>query len=449
MKNSSYWLKNAHIPQSLLSAEGNFTITSDQLLKTNLLIHDGKVREIQPHYHTDFHNLPVIDLENNIVLPCLIDVHTHLDKGHIWQRCPNTNGTFQNALNAVFSDQRRWNAKDLYRRMDFGLKCSYAHGTKALRTHLDCPPELLPITLAVWQELRPKWQDRVVLQAVSLVTLDCYVGDYGEHLADQIAEIGGILGGVAYMNPQLELQLDRLFQLAKDRNLAVDLHTDENGDRTSETLRYTAEAVIRNQFTLPVTCGHCCSLSVQSDARAWQTMELVKQTKINIVSLPLCNLYLQDRQYASAGKSPITPQWRGITRVHELQQLGVPVALASDNCRDPFYAFGDHDLLQVFTQSVQIGHLDTDYNAWIRSINQVPAQIMNLPNAGVIRVGMTADLIIFNARYYSELLSRPQSDRRIMRCGQFIDAVLPSYRELDDLLMPDAQSTHQTKAEAD
>ncbi len=437
MANSSYWLQNAHIPQSLLVAEGDFTITRDQLVKANLLIADGKVRAIQPHYYTDFHDLPVIDLQNNILLPCLIDVHTHLDKGHIWQRCPNPDGTFQSALNAVFSDQCRWDEGDLYRRMEFGLKCSYAHGTKALRTHLDCPPELLPITLAVWQKLRQEWQDRIILQAVSLVTLDYYAGYYGERLADKMAEIGGILGGVAYMNPQLELQLDRLFQLAKDRNLAVDLHTDENGDRTSEALRYTAEAVIRHQFDLPVTCGHCCSLSVQPKERAWQTMELVSQSRINIVSLPLCNLYLQDRQYSAEQKLPITPQWRGITRVHELQQLGVPVALASDNCRDPFYAFGDHDLLQVFSQAVQIGHLDTNYNGWIKSITQVPAQIMNLADGGIITVDMTADLIVFNARYYGELLSRPQSDRRIIRHGQYIDAVLPSYRELDDLLAPD------------
>jgi len=415
-------------------AEGDFTVTSDHLVKVNLLIQGDLLTAIQPHTDTNFSDFPIIDLRNNIILPCFVDVHTHLDKGHIWQRCPNPDGTFSSALNAVVTDQPYWHYQDLYRRMEFGLKCSYAHGTKALRTHLDCPPQLLPITLAVWQKLRQEWQDRIECQAVSLVTLDHYDDDYGEKLANQMAEMGGILGGVAYMNPRLPAQLDRLFQLAKDRNLAVDLHTDENGDRTSETLRYTAEAVIRNEFNLPVTCGHCCSLSVQSADIARQTMELVKESKINIVSLPLCNLYLQDRQYAEVKQSPITPQWRGITRIHELQQLHIPVALASDNCRDPFYAFGDHDLLQVFTQSVQIGHLDTNYNQWIKSITQTPAQIMGLETAGVIAVGMPADLIIFHARDYSELLSRPQSDRQVMRQGKLITAPLPSYRELDDLL---------------
>jgi cytosine/creatinine deaminase len=25
---------------------------------------------------------------------------------------------------------------------------------------------------------------------------------------------------------------------------------------------------------------------------------------------------------------------------------GIPLALASDNCRDPFYGYGDHDLVE-------------------------------------------------------------------------------------------------------
>jgi len=40
-------------------------------------------------------------------------------------------------------------------------------------------------------------------------------------------------------------------------------------------------------------------------------------------------------------------------------------------------------------------------------------------------------LIIFNARSYSELLARPQSDRLVLRQGQPISSILPSYRELE------------------
>ena len=53
--------------------------------------------------------------------------------------------------------------------------------------------------------------------------------------------------------------------------------------------------------------------------------------------------------------------------------------------------------------------------------------------AGLIGVGRTADLVAFRARTYSELLSRPQSDRTVLRAGVPLEAKVPDYRELDEL----------------
>ena len=160
-----------------------------------------------------------------------------------------------------------------------------------------------------------------------------------------------------------------------------------------------------------------------------ETIKLIKQTNIAIVSLPMCNLYLQDRAFAT------TPHWRGVTRVKELHQHNIPVAFASDNCRDPFFGFGDHDMLEVLEQSVRIAHLDTPYANWIESVTTTPANIMGLNNVGKISPGNSADLIIFTARYFSELLSRSQHDRVVIRQGREINAQLPDYSELDDLVI--------------
>ena len=54
----------------------------------------------------------------------------------------------------------------------------------------------------------------------------------------------------------------------------------------------------------------------------------------------------QDRDHS--GKR--TPRWRGITTLHEARAAGCQVVLASDNTRDQFYAYGDLDMLEVFTQ---------------------------------------------------------------------------------------------------
>ena len=374
-------------------------------------------------------DIPVVDLQGGLVWPCFVDMHTHLDKGHIWERSPNPDGTFASAIEAVDADaQKNWNAEDVYRRMEFGLKCSYAHGTKAIRTHIGSAGEQGTVSLEVFEALQAEWGDRLILQAVSLVSLDYFLTPAGEKLADRIAQIGGILGGFAYMNPDLDKQLDRVFALAKERNLNLDFHTDENDDPDSVTLQQVAKTAIRHQFPGQIICGHCCSLAVQPPDLVTETLALVKAANIGIVSLPMCNLYLQDRQ------SQATPRWRGVTLLHELKAAGIRVAVASDNCRDPFYGFGDHDVLEVFNMAVRIAHLDRPWGDWPCAVTKTPADLMGLPKLGRIAVGLPADLILFKARNFSELLSRSQGDRTVLRQGKEIDTTLPDYRELDDLL---------------
>ena len=427
-RDESYWLKNAHIPHSLLTPNIGISSTGEQLCLVDLEIKKGKINQIiAATDNTDESDR--IDLKKRIVLPCFVDLHTHLDKGHIWERSPNQDGTFNTALTTAIADaETYWQPEDVYRRIEFGLKCSYAHGTKAIRTHIDAYGKQADISLDVFQTLQQQWADKIILQAVSLVSLDYYQTPAGVALADKIEKIGGILGGVAYENPALESQLDTVFTLAKERNLDLDFHADENGDPNSICLQKIALAAIRHQFTGKILCGHCCSLAVQSEEVVRETLELVKQARIGIVSLPMCNLFLQDRQAVK------TPYWRGVTRVRELKQQGIPVAFASDNCRDPFFGFGDHDVLEVFEQAVRIAHLDTPYSDWIDSVTKTPAQLMGLPHVGRLGVGLSADLIIFKGRYFSELLARSQGDRLVVRQGQQIDTTLPDYAELDDLV---------------
>lgn len=454
-----YWLQNAHIPMPLL-ADCNTTDfptvnqsvngLADGLVQLDLEIKNGVINQIIPsgHLHID-EAVPAVDLQLGMVWCCFVDMHTHLDKGHIWPRTANLDGTFASALNQTETDRQHWQHSDVYRRMEFGLKCSYAHGTRAIRTHIDAFGQQGSISLEAFAALQQDWIDRLTLQAVPLVFIDYYLTPDGEKLADQIAEIGGVLGGLPPMSQDLDQQLDRVFTLAKERNLDLDFHTDESGNPADMALQRVALAALRHQFAGQIVCGHCCSLAVQSLEQVLQTLTLVKQAGIGIVSLPMCNLYLQDRNQmasqqfiqAASGEQLAhlvqfktqTPRWRGVTLVHELKQFGIPVAFASDNCRDPFYAYGDHDGWEVFTQAVRIAQLDAPYSNWCQSVTTIPADLMQIPSCGRIGVGLPADLILFKARYWSELLARSQHDRIVLRDGKPIALTLPDYAELDDL----------------
>jgi cytosine deaminase len=141
-------------------------------------------------------------------------------------------------------------------------------------------------------------------------------------------------------------------------------------------------------------------------------------------------MYLQDRE------AEHTPRWRGVTLLHEFAAHGVPVSVASDNTRDPFYAYGDLDMVEVFREAVRIVHFDHPFARWPAAVTRTPAEVVGRPDRGVIVAGSPADLVLFTARSFTELLSRPQADRTVLRSGKAIDTTLPDYRELDDIMVP-------------
>jgi cytosine deaminase len=137
-------------------------------------------------------------------------------------------------------------------------------------------------------------------------------------------------------------------------------------------------------------------------------------------------MFLQERH---AGR---TPRWRGVTALHELKAAGVETMIASDNTRDPFYAYGDLDMLEVWREGVRILHLDYPYSRWADAVGAAPARAMRVVPPR-IAVGEPADFVLTAARDFTELFSRPQLDRVVVRDGAALDAVAPPYSELDAL----------------
>ena len=230
----------------------------------------------------------------------------------------------------------------------------------------------------MFRRLRDNWAGRIELQAVSICPLERFAGEHGIALADEVADSGGILGmtttgeGGQADSPEFQSNLDRFFTLAEDRGLALDLHLDETGDPTSRTLNAVARTAIKRNFKSPIQVGHVCSLSVQTEAEAMATIRLCADAGLHVINLPMCNMYLQGRQ---PGR---TPRWRGITMVHEFRAAGVPVSFASDNCRDPFYAYGDYDMMEVYREAVRIAQLDHPFSTWAASVTDDPGDLLRL-----------------------------------------------------------------------
>jgi cytosine deaminase len=415
-------LRNARVPSALLGRPGS------GVERVDIAIADGKIASIAPTQPG-----PGRDLDGGLVLPALVDIHTHLDKGHIWPRKENPDGSFMGALFAVSDDRAaRWTAADVRQRMEFSLRSAYAHGTAAIRTHIDSLPPQHDISWEVFAAVRSEWADRIELQAVSLVHADCVLdAALFDQVARKVKQVGGSLGVAVGVDDRSKQTMLRLLDKAGELGLDVDVHADETGNPDAHSLEHLADAVLETGFAGKVLAGHCCVLTVQDEATQQRTIDKVARAGIAIVSLPMCNLYLQDR-------SPLgTPIRRGVTLLREFRAAGVPVAIASDNTRDPFYAYGDLDALEVLREGARILHFDHPQDeawSWARTVAGDAARIAGFAYAAEIRVGAPADLLLFRARSWTELLARPQADRVVLRRGEPIDTSLPDYRELDELM---------------
>ncbi len=443
-------LQNARVPGAVLNAHGKAT---RELWRVDISIEGGRITTValsdprltltllgeEPTEQSDPPGVATdvvrYDMDGGIVLPAFADIHTHLDKGHIWPRRPNPDGTWMNALLAVQADREwLWKAEDVERRMEFSLRCAYAHGTAAIRTHLDSIPPQHDISWDLFEKVRERWAGRIELQAVSLVSPFQLVDPVTlDAVARRTKASGGILGGAMAEFEHSKAAMLAVVDKAGEFGLDLDLHTDESLNPSASALLHLAEAVLETGYRGRILAGHCCVLTVQDAATQQRTIEKVREAGIAIVSLPMCNIYLMDRD----GGGGTTPVRRGVTLVKELAAAGVPVAIASDNTRDPFYAYGDLDALEVFREGARIVQFDHPQDQawyWIGTVTSGAAAIAGFTYRARIEAGAPADITLFRARSWTELLARPQSDRIVLRSGKAIDTTLPDYRELDDLM---------------
>ncbi len=433
----TYVLANARVPHVFLKiAMRDAQADEDGSVLLDLAVVSGRLARIAPARSAAVRELPRVDLAGRMVWPTLVDMHTHLDKGQAIPRA-RPDGTIVGGATGTAADRAHWSVDDIARRMEFGLRCAYVHGVSAIRTHLDSNHDLTVRTWEVFGTLRAAWAGRIALQGVGLAPLDLYLGDEGDALADLVARAGGVLGGVTdgigadwADTSRIDAALDRFLALAARHDLDVDVHTDQSDDVAAFALPRVAEAVIRSGFAGRVVCGHCVNLALQPADVIARTLELCARARIAFAVMPTPMMYLMDRV---PGR---TPRWRGVTAAHEIRAAGLPIAIAGDNCRDAWFAYGDHDMVDTFQQAVRVLQLDHPIGDTPAMVGPVPAALIGAGALGALVEGEPARMIVFAARSMNELMCRPQADRTVVNHGLPVEDPLPEYSELDGQALP-------------
>lgn len=392
----------------------NATLFGSDLAKKDIGIKGDSIAKIG----TDLGNEAeqIIDAAGKLVIPGFVDIHTHLEKTMTSHLVKNESGTLGEAIKNMTEFFDEYDEEDIYNRARQAAELAISQGTTALRSHITVDSKAGLGIIKPLIKLKEDLKDVLTLEIIAFPTpgKEGIEEDLLNLLRQAVRDGADLLGGCPHLEPDHRYFTDQIFALAKELDVDLDLHVDESDEPSAAALEYVAEKTIEEGYQGRVTAGHCTSLNAVSDEIAARVIAKVKEADMSIVTLPSCNLFLM-------GRHDKQPQRRGVTRIREFLEAGVRICYASDNVRDPFRPFGNHDLLEEALLTAQIAQMGTDkeLETILKMGTYNPAKAMNLSKYG-LEEGCYADLVVLDAVSAAEAIVKQSDKEWIIKRGKVI-----------------------------
>jgi cytosine deaminase len=352
------------------------------------------------------------DAEGGLLLPAFISTHIHLDKVLIRDQLAEHDGTLAGAIGAIHAAKRSYDVEDVRRRARAVIESSVLFGSTRLRSHVDVDSigGLVPLrgVLAAAADCAGIAEVRTIAFPQEGILRDPGAADLMRAAMEEGADV---VGGMPHWERGEAEQREHVrfcFDLAQEFDADLDMHVDETDDGDVRTLAMVVTETERRGWQGRVTAGHVCALAAADDAYAAGVIAGCARAGVSIVANPVTNLVLQGR-----GDHGLIR--RGSTRVREFLAAGVTVAFGQDCVHDGFYPFGRGDLLEVALISAHAAHLATtdELGAALDAVTGAPARMWRLGAAYGVRSGARADLQLFAAPTWPEVL-RAQDPPRLV-----------------------------------
>jgi cytosine deaminase len=363
-----------------------------------------------------------IDAEGRLTSPGFVDSHMHLDNAFLpveekWNSVTEIKlRAFPILAKLMRKGYTAATVEEVKNRAKKAAKTALKKGTTAIRTHIivESPVELklIKALLEVKKECS-SWMD--IQTVAEIIDFPFTTSDVGPSRLRRAMSIGAdVIGGVSltFRDPDWKKYIDIMFDVAKEFNKDIDLHTDETNDPKVLTLETLAEKTIQNGYQGRVTASHCSSLSAVSDETADRTIRKVREARINVIANPFTNLYL----FGPNGKP------EGITRVKELLEADVNVVYATDNTGDAFSPLGNADMLLAalfLAYQKDIGGKEPFKTIWKMGTYNAAKILKIIPNYGTDE-DCRADLVILDAESPREAIMEQSTRLYVIKNGKIV-----------------------------
>ncbi|MFD0982144.1 amidohydrolase family protein [Tropicimonas aquimaris] len=337
----------------------------------------------------------MIDASGDLVSPPFVDPHFHMDATLSYGKPRvNASGTLLEGISLWGELRDIATVDEMVERALTYCDWAASMGLLAIRSHVDTTPDHLN-TVTALLEVREQVKGYIDLQLVAFPQDGLYRAPNGRENVIRALDMGvDVVGGIPHFERTMAdgaASLRDLCEIAAERGLMVDIHCDETDDPMSRHIEALAFETQRLGLQGRVAGSHLTSMHSMDNYYVSKLLPLIAEAGIAAIPNPLINIVLQ-------GRHDTFPKRRGLTRVKEMQAMGIPVGWGQDCVLDPWYSLGTADMLDVAFMGLHVAQMThpEEMARCFTMVTETNAAIMGLKDYG-LREGAVASLVVLDA----------------------------------------------------
>ena len=363
----------------------------------------------------------IIDLGGKLVIAPYVDPHLHLDYVYTLSELGQEgagSGTLFEAIEMWPKFKENLTIESVKKLALKGIKDEVSQGVQHIRTHIDVTDPKFT-ALKAMLELREELKNIVEIQIIAFPQQGMYTYKGGHDLVEEALKMGAdVVGGIPHYEPAREFgekSVHDVVQLALKYDKLIDVHCDETDDPHSRFVELLNALVLMECYGSRTTASHTCSFGSADNSYAYRMIDLFKKSKMNFVSCPTENAYLQGRQDSY-------PKRRGLTRVKEFIENGINVAFAQDSINDPWYPMGNGNMMNILDNGIHLAQIMSpeEIEKDLDLITYNGARCLNIQDRYGIDVGKDANFIVLDGDNPFDVIRNRANVLASIRKGEYL-----------------------------
>jgi cytosine/adenosine deaminase-related metal-dependent hydrolase len=372
--------------------------------RAHVLIRHGRVTAIGPQV-TAPSGVETIDGGGAILLPGLVEAHTHLDKtlwGMAWYR----NEVGPRLIDKIDNERRQKKLLgiDPARQSARQVVQSVRMGSTAIRSHVDIDTEVGLAGIEGVMATRERYRDAVDIEIVAFPQSGMLVRPGTVELMEAALRLGAeVVGGLdpAGIDRDPKGHLDTVFGLAQRHGRPVDIHLHEPAELGGFSMELIIERTRALGMAGKVTISHAFCLGMTDQAYVDQLIDGLAAAGIHIMTTG--------------------PAARPAPPVKRLKEHGIVVCSGSDGIRDTWGPYGNADMLEraMFVGLRNNFRRDDEVELALDVCTHGGARVMGLEDYG-LEVGARADLVLVDGQCLADVVVSRPPRKLVVKAGRVV-----------------------------